>query len=655
MIETIVQKFDQYVRFVRKWWKWLLWGALLLVLQWRLGGWTQGLVTIGCAWLGMAVYGFVGWQKKRAAVLRKYHRDLPPLFRWGSVRLPQGRLLGRTFWRARRLYVVPHVGPLVWVWWFLAEQVRFAICDWRWREACEGLNLQGNNAWKSVPRLYRKEATVDRVNVSAYGTPGSVRADVEKFLTLAPKIPGYFRFGLHECVITLADKPGDIRVQLLFSPPDMRVTGIEDVPPVADKRYYALATRRDGTPILARKDHSAMFGGQPGTGKSNEIHWIIGQFLADGDWVDVWISDAAGGAELHQYADMVGVQQGRLRVRYYATTSSETVEMLKDAAAAMKRRMQWMGCPGVLRKLEPQHVSERNPRSLIILDEQVLIQQVYKKGTDSDLGAIYASGRKALYTVIGCTQDGRAETIPASLRAIIPTRGCFGTDNPASTEVVLGPGAESKKGARCSTLNMQTEMGIMYTGAETSREMERGRAPYLTDAQVNQIAHGIVPEAFAERGKHKAQVEAIREREEYWLYRRTDTSLSWYVAHRRRPTYIGITNDWGRRRAEHAKKDWRWCEVHGRMENHWLQHGSDDTTEVIALGPIGKRAAERIEDQHIVAEDPVFNVKGKRKGLGRAVRSLFHKPLQQQPAEPVWPHQDDQAEVLQDDDDLVLR
>jgi hypothetical protein len=581
-------------RFICKWFRVICLLTAWAVLAWLCHGWGRGLEALLTIGLGLYLQRFWGWRTKRLAMLERAEVEAPKLT----------NLFG-TFLR-----------ECCYRWWL----------RYQWREMCKAKKLVSPHL-KSTPKLHHLESTING-DLTASIFPGGVRAEVSDFQHAAPTMAGQIR-GLKRLGVTVfppckevvvrVTEPGNARVDFIYSEPLKRKLGLADLPLSPDRRMLVLGIGRDGKPLLARKDFSMMIGGMPGQGKSNQIHLLIAQLLADGEHVWLYISDAKGGAELSEYGDedKIGVPQGRLTVQAYAKNSAQTKVMLEKAAKDLAIRQSWLG-KSKTRKLTAS--SEANPRAVVILDEQVLIQDVYKRGTDTDLGTIYASGRNALFTVWGCTQDGRAETIPASLRTLIPTRQCFATDTPDSTDCVLGKGAEARKGARCSDLDPQKDQGMFFTGSEDARWMMPGRAPLVPDAAVALIAKGMVPPEMAQRRLVGAPPKP------YVIYRPFDDSIQWARLYECRPVYIGITNDWERREAEHKRNDWKWCEMHQRMENYWAVHVN--RVVVTPLKTTDKKTAEAIEEKAIRGEYPVFNDRhnGASKAWARRVQSWFYKP-----------------------------
>lgn len=554
--------------------------AVLLFVAWCVGAWFYGSsahgprivecwtasgLTIAAGFVVWHLWWFIMWRAGHAKLLRQWGRTVP--------RLP---------------VLVGH---------YLLIKLRLALVGLMWAKAVGSYPaLCGPAPTHTVPRLHHRHHTID-LDVEGHAAPGAVQADADKYIELQQKLTGKMRMGIREVSIVYGKKAGDIDVRVYFTDKLDRKTTLADTPRLADPNLFALITDRRGRAVTARKDHHMMIGGGTGSGKSNQIHYLIAQLLDAGEYVVLYVSDAKGGIELPAYGDESRLGQwqmnpngrGGIMVKAYATTAKETVAMLEKAQKDMGVRRGWMRKHSG-RKMSGRPDSKARARCIVILDEALLIQPVLKKGTDSPLGDLLAGGRASWFTVWLGTQDGRYDNIPTSIRTLIPTRLCFATDHPDTTDCVLGRNAE-QKGAACSKLSIMTDMGLAYAGSEDGQTYEKGRAPYVTDRQIEELVRGRVPDIMANR--------QLAGDTPHYLYDG--------INDRDEIVYVGETNDTKERFAAHLRDDWGWCPEHGQMENWWAVHVKRTEVKTVLGNGDNQRAAKQMEKARIRELTPLFN------------------------------------------------
>jgi hypothetical protein len=556
--------------------KWLVVGLAYYVAVHLLLGVAGPLLLIPIV-VGVTAYGMV-WSSARAKAVENDGRE------------PE---TARQIWRA---------------WWL--ERRRVDWCRWRWERACGGLGLyrggtsgirRVNNVKRVlIPPVLRVRADLNadcRVTIDA----GSVQVATSQIIAAKEKLEESFR--APEVIPHETGTRGIIELGIYWTDPLARITRLEDLPLSGDRTMLSYGTRRDGKPLLAPKGLSWLIGAFTGMGKSNTIWTGLASLLADGEYVDVYVSDTKR-TELTQFAGSDGQRHGGVNghgglrvVKYVNTADATEKELLPAVAKRIVGRQDWMARQNPpVRKIVKS--TAQNPLIVVLIDEITHIPDELAKGTKGNLGFVCSAGRAAFAAAWMCTQDARVETIKASLRTLIPTRTALGTDTPESTAAILGKDAENR-GARASEIQ---KPGLCYAGSEDSRYFLQGRVPMVTDKETALIARGTVPPGML----HRSPADAPRPCYVYrvWEYERADGS--------RRRGYIGEAWDVEKRTVQHRdsnrKENLAWCPEHRRVENWWLEH-IDEATMVVSPAYPSKRAALTAEEAAIKAEKPYWNRK----------------------------------------------
>ena len=508
------------------------------------------------------------------------------LYLWGSTGtlvgavLVEGFLLGGgltawLLWRARRAEGASQSLRGTW----RAHRQRATLVR-QWDLACRTAGLEGPDRG-GPPALHRvrtdSHGTITAtVRSGAIGVP--VPAIQRQTVTLAEVI------GCREVVVT-PTAPGVAGLAFHWSDPIGRALPLAEVP-VAPKNQLAYGIRQDGAVATIRADASVLIGGLTGTGKSSVVWALLADCIRQGIHVDLYVSDPKGGVELDAFEARVGAQvTGLVRVRQYAKTAKETVEMITAVEKAMHCRQDWMKTNGT-RKIIPDQV---NPLVVTILDETLPLTDILKRGTDSPLGRVAYTGRAAGYVVWANTQVAQVDAI-GRFRDLIPQRICFATPNPQVTDSVLGQGSEAV-GARCSELH---DPGVGYSYSEGAHHPRKFRSAKVEDAETKGIAAGRLPKRVADRARELYDLEA--ENGERTAKSRSCALYRWFypdASEGDRPAYIGISYDVLQREAEHNQS------LRAFM--------AGDCKRTVEYYPT-RKAALAAERAAILREQPLYNV-----------------------------------------------
>ena len=491
--------------------------------------------------------------------------------------------------------------------------------------------------------------------------PGRYALSIEKMEAQAMLLAG----SIDGCVEARADRDrgtvGKGELRLWWSNPLARKTTLADLTVVHDSLMLSYGARRDGVAMI-RKDRSLLIGGMTGQGKSNLIWVLLACLLAAGEWINLYVADNKGGIELpaleefagklsagpkhkvtgakagHVYDPVIhkgdeGKQMGRLKVVCYVSDEdgSDTIELLLPKAVAdMKVRRAWQRRTPGQRKLE--RGTQENPLCIVIIDEITLIDEELAKKTRGNLGKLLTGGRASLFVVWMCTQDARVETIPSSLRTLIPSRISFKTDGPEASAAIFNREALTR-GATPHLFHDTLDQGLAISGSETSTAYSQVRVPYVGDDAIAHIKKGEVPPEMVKRTVSKTIATVP-----YQKYRYDNTSAEWVKRYGKRPAYIGINHNgptkdgkirtWEDRADEHMKAgearkspEWAYCQLCGQVENWFAKHcdpNDPDVTVTVVDIEEGEQEARKQERRDIRVLHPVFNTQhnGNKRTLG---------------------------------------
>jgi hypothetical protein len=167
-------------------------------------------------------------------------------------------------------------------------------------------------------------------------------------------------------------------------------------------------------------------------------------------------------------------------VHSYTDRARDAETIMDNAHTAMFTRLRSMD--------SRQHMpSPDQPHDLTVVDEMLLLKDMLSKGVSSSVGELLTIGRKAAFTIWGCSQLPQKDSL-GDTRDLFPQRFCFAVRNREATDIVLGPGA-SASGARAHTITDQMR-GVGYRYSHENRAYARFRGPKISDKTAERIARG---------------------------------------------------------------------------------------------------------------------------------------------------------------------
>ncbi len=177
----------------------------------------------------------------------------------------------------------------------------------------------------------------------------------------------------------------------------------------------------------------------------------------------------------------------------------EFAKVLEDAVTVMRRRQSMLR--GKTRLHTPT-VAE--PLVLVVVDEiasltAYVVDRDAKRRIAAALSLLLSQGRAVGVTVIGAVQDPRKEIL--TVRDLFPTRIALRLSEPEHVGLVLGQGARDR-GARCDQIP-ETLPGVGYVGIDGRAEPVRVRFGWVTDADIDRLAHEYAP-----RPRHNVAADA---------------------------------------------------------------------------------------------------------------------------------------------------
>jgi predicted GIY-YIG superfamily endonuclease len=432
----------------------------------------------------------------------------------------------------------------------------------QWASACASLGITRG---QTVPNLTNVRATAagDLVAYTAAGRlkPGAIDELAKHSDALAGSI------GCKEATVR-PTAPGCAEVTFYWSDPLSRVLPLPGLP-MPKEGQIAFGVLRDGSPATIQQDLSTLIGGSTGSGKSGVIWAMLADLVRRKVPVRLYVSDPKGGIELQALGRHVGEKLGSLEVREYVTTPADTIKMVERVEGALTKRQR------VQQSRKLTKPTEENPLVVVLLDELLVLSLMLKKGTDSPLGRILFTGRASLYVVWANTQLGHASEL-GSVRNLFAQRIAFRTSTAETTDTILGNQA-TVRGARCHLLDKQSDRGVGFAAAEDD-SLQKFRAALVTDAEMKQVASGVVPAGMVLDAPVRFKKCAV-----YRLYNA-----------RRELLYVGISQRPRKRMVEHAADKTWWGEV------------DPAATEVVWL--VDVRAA-RVEERRAIRDElPKYNV-----------------------------------------------
>jgi len=221
-------------------------------------------------------------------------------------------------------------------------------------------------------------------------------------------------------------------------------------------------------------------------------HWLIAGRSGSGKGSFIW--KLVGGLELRRRAGLVRLIAcdpkrvelglGKPLFEEYADTVESIVEKLEKAGADLDERNSWL--QGRARKFTP---SRQTPLNVIIIDElayvsSMLADKKLATRAETAMKKILALGRSGGYSLVGCAQDPRKETL--AFRDYFHYRIALGLDA-AMVDLVLGEGMQ-EAGAHCEQIPLEGAEGTAYIVSETNKKPVLVRAPWWSDEAILPMA-----------------------------------------------------------------------------------------------------------------------------------------------------------------------
>ncbi len=237
-----------------------------------------------------------------------------------------------------------------------------------------------------------------------------------------------------------------------------------------------------------------LIAGQAGAGKSSALWAVLLGFITLGVPVRLWVADPAGGVELAALQDALDDDAGTdlFRVHRYADDEPSIDAMITAMHEAMNQRL----ADQKARRVRAHVPTTAEPVNLLVIDELLYLDKMLKAGKSGPLGRIQIAGRKAGYSVIGCTQLSKVADVGAC-RDLFLQRLVFRTVSREATEAGFGSGSGWAEKAPAHRIP-RTAKGMGYAvdtqgTTNASDEAVLFRSIYLTDDQTRDIARGHVP------------------------------------------------------------------------------------------------------------------------------------------------------------------
>jgi hypothetical protein len=479
----------------------------------------------------------------------------------------------------------------------LAERAKFSDADDRWALFTRAQKIVYDGM---RPHLRRKTTTADgavraHVNMAAIGGNLDAIRRAASDGTLA---------GIMNCreVSVREDltKPG--RAWLTFwkvSPLDRPIS--LDALPVSGPERVSFGIDQDGEPAAIDYGLSVLIVGETKSGKSKCAWDMFADILRDGKPTEVTILDPKG-TELAVFKPLVGKKVGNILIKDYKRSADDAVNVFATFVAEMKARQDRLA--GVVRQvIEP---TEDMPARYVWVDEMNELQKAFAK-VDSPMVTAISQGRSSLDWVVASVQVAKVSVL-GEVRDQFPTNVCFRTKTKANTIAALATDADSTP--PCHLIPRSTP-GVGYY-VDVDGETRKFRTAHVTDKQLDDLAHGKLPEGMVMRAEEKYQGPPC------FVY---DAPLK--GSNRR--GYVGIAGADGTqhpvatRRKKHRKYDRVWCAEHDQVENWWVKH-IDDRRMNVTKCP--SRAAARMLEERLI-RDPRSVPEG-AKFTGRPVWNVQH-------------------------------
>ncbi|MFD9890952.1 FtsK/SpoIIIE domain-containing protein [Amycolatopsis sp. NPDC059027] len=236
-----------------------------------------------------------------------------------------------------------------------------------------------------------------------------------------------------------------------------------------------ITQRGDGVkmPIVGS---NAVFGGQPGQGKSNAVRVVVLGCALD-PLCEIRVHVFAMNGDFDAY-------QPRLAV-YEKGATSEHVELavahlqaLYDEVGRREERLAELGAKKLTRQISEQHP---DMRPLLVGFSEC--HELFGNGTHGKLAAelavnVVKRGRKTGVSLVFDTQSSRADAIPSQLVENVGANGCFAVKTWRSNDGFLGDGSFAA-GIRATELRFNVDRGTMVATGMTDEMFEIVRTYFV--------------------------------------------------------------------------------------------------------------------------------------------------------------------------------
>ncbi|WP_051182404.1 hypothetical protein [Nocardia vinacea] len=230
--------------------------------------------------------------------------------------------------------------------------------------------------------------------------------------------------------------------------------------------------------------NQVLVAGKMGSGKGSVVWSLIaalGPAIRDGSVV-LWLVDPKGGMEYG------AARQWFARFAY--DNGPMALELLRDAAALVQSRgVLYM--PKAERKITPT-VAE--PLVVVIIDEAASLTAYYSDRKIKDeitrlMGIVLTQSRAVAVPMVGALQDPSKDVL--ELRQLYPYRIGLRMSEPTQPNMLFGQSGRDR-GALCDEIP-ETTPGVAYVEHETSVEITRVRAYWVTDDDIEWIMRAYPP------------------------------------------------------------------------------------------------------------------------------------------------------------------
>jgi len=292
-------------------------------------------------------------------------------------------------------------------------------------------------------------------------------------------------FGAQSSTVLL-DGPGRVRIVLRRIDGLRNALALPSPAETVDLANLVIGAGENGTPWSVRLlGRHILVAGLMGAGKGSVV-WSMLAALAPAirdSSVQAWVIDPKGGMEFGQ-----GVG---LFTRFAYDTGTESLELLRDAAAVLTRRAN--GLRGTSRQHEP---TPTDPFIVIVIDElaSLIAYQTDRKLANEISGLlslILSQGRAVGVSVVAAVQDPSKDVV--LMRQLFPIRIGLRFAEATQVDMILGQGSRVA-GALCDQIP-DALPGVAYVMEDGHAAPLRARAFHVTDADIAHLAITYAPNA----------------------------------------------------------------------------------------------------------------------------------------------------------------